>query len=263
VVSLARSRDPAAGDGFFTPAPPRVLAHRGLAIEAPENTLLAFAKALAVGVTHVETDVHVSADGVAMISHDPDLKRLLGRRATIAHLTSTELRRLDLGFGQSYCTLAEALDGFPDLRFNIDIKIGGAVEPTVEAIRDAGATRRVLIGSFSPERRLAAVRMLPGVATSVSARGAVGAVAAARAGSLRSLRRILRDIQAVQLPVSVLRMPAFTPRTIAAFHASGVEVHAWTINDPAEMDRLLALGVDGLVTDRADLAIDAVARFAA
>jgi len=240
-----------------------VLAHRGLAIGAPENTLLAFAKALAVGVTHVETDVHVSADGVAVISHDPDLKRLLGRRATIAHLTSTELRRLDLGYGQGYCTLAEALDGFPDLRFNIDIKIGGAVLPTVEAIRSAGATRRVLIGSFSPRRRLAAVRMLPGVATSVSARGAIGAVAAARAGSLRSLRRILRDIQAVQLPPSVLRMPAFTPRTIAAFHAAGVEIHAWTINDPAEMDRLLALGVDGLVTDRADLAIEAVARFSA
>jgi glycerophosphoryl diester phosphodiesterase len=240
-----------------------VLAHRGLAIGAPENTLLAFAKALAVGVTHVETDVHVSADGVAVISHDADLKRLLGRRATIAHLTSTELRRLDLGYGQGYCTLVEALDGFPDLRFNIDIKIGGAVLPTVEAIRSAGATRRVLVGSFSPRRRLAAVRMLPGVATSVSARGAIGAVAAARAGSLRSLRRILRDIQAVQLPPSVLRMPAFTPRTIAAFHAAGVEIHAWTINDPAEMDRLLALGVDGLVTDRADLAIEAVARFSA
>jgi glycerophosphoryl diester phosphodiesterase len=240
-----------------------VLAHRGLAIEAPENTLLAFAKALAVGVTHVETDVHVSADGVAMISHDPDLRRLLGRRATIAHLTSTELRRLDLGFGQAYCSLAEALDGFPDLRFNIDIKIGGAVGPAVEAIREAGATRRVLIGSFSPGRRTAAVRMLPGVATSISARGAVGSVAAARAGSLPILRRILRDVQAVQLPVSVLGMPAFTPRTITAFHDAGVEVHAWTINEPAEMDRLLELGVDGLVTDRSDLAIEAVGRFTA
>jgi glycerophosphoryl diester phosphodiesterase len=238
-----------------------VLAHRGLALGAPENTLLAFAKALAVGVTHVETDVHASADGVAMISHDTDLQRLLGRRATIDHLTSTELRRLDLGFGQGYCTLAEALEGFPDLRFNIDIKIAGAVEPAVDAIRAADAVGRVLIGSFSSRRRLEAVRMLPGVATSVSARGAIAAVAAARAGSVRSLRRILRDIQAVQLPVRVLGMPAFTPRTIAAFHAAGVEVHAWTINDPGEMDELLALGVDGLVTDRADVAMDAVARF--
>jgi glycerophosphoryl diester phosphodiesterase len=239
-----------------------VLAHRGLAVEAPENTLLAFAKALAVGVTHVETDVHVSADGVAMISHDPDLRRLVGRRVAVDHLTSQELRRIDLGWGQNYCSLAEALDGFPDVRFNIDIKIGGAVQPTVDAIRAAGATRRVLVGSFNPRRRLAAIRMLPGVATSISARGAVAAVAAARRGTLASLRRIVRDVEAVQLPESVLRMRAFTPRTIAAFHAAGVEIHAWTINDPAAMDRLLALGVDGLVTDRADLGMEALARFA-
>ena len=82
MASLRRSKVRSAGDGYFSPAPPRVLAHRGLAIDAPENTLLAFAKALAVGVTHVETDVHVSADGVAMISHDPDLRRLAERRAT-------------------------------------------------------------------------------------------------------------------------------------------------------------------------------------
>jgi len=263
VASLRRSRDRVAGDGFFSPAPPRVLAHRGLAIDAPENTLLAFAKALAAGATHVETDVHVSADGVAMISHDPDLRRLADRRVAVDHLTAQELRRIDLGWGQNYCSLADALDGFPDVRFNIDIKIGGAVQPTVDAVRAAGATRRVLIGSFSPRRRLAAIGMLPGVATSISARGAVAAVAAARGGSLPSLRRILRDVQAVQLPESVLRMRAFTPRTIAAFHAAGVEVHAWTINEPAAMDRLLALGVDGLVTDRADLGIEAVARFAA
>jgi glycerophosphoryl diester phosphodiesterase len=240
-----------------------VLAHRGLAIDAPENTLLAFAKALAVGVTHLETDVHASADGVAMISHDPDLRRLVGRHASVGHLTAAELRRIDLGGGQSYCSLAEALDGFPDARFNIDIKIGAAVWPAVEAIRSAGATSRVLIGSFSPERRIAAVRMLPGVATSISARGAVAAVAAARNGTLGTVRRILRDVQAVQLPETVLRMRAFTPRTIAAFHAADVEVHAWTINEPAAMDRLLALGVDGLVSDRADLAIEAVARFTA
>ena len=103
----------------------------------------------------------------------------------------------------------------------------------------------MLIGSFSPVRRTAAVRMLPGVATSISARGAVAAVAAARAGSLRSLRRILRDVQAVQLPVSVLRMRAFTPRTIAAFHAAGVEVHAWTINDPPQISNTLLWGGGG------------------
>ena len=221
MASLRRSRDRPPGDGYFSPAPPRVLAHRGLAIEAPENTLLAFAKALAVGVTHVETDVHVSADGVAMISHDPDLRRLAERRATIDHLTAAELRRIDLGFGQGYCSLAEALDGFPDVRFNIDIKIGGAVIPTVEAdprrtgdgpgadrlVQPGAAHRRGPDASRRRDLDLGAGRRCGG-------RGGAGRIA-------RDVRRILRDVQAVQLPVTVLRMPAFTPRTIAAFHAAG------------------------------------------
>jgi len=238
-----------------------VLAHRGLALEAPENTLLAFAKAVAVGVTHLETDVHGSADGVAMISHDPDLTRLAGRKVGIGQLTSHELRRIQLGAGQGFCSLAEALDAFPHACFNIDIKSENAVAPTVAAILAARATDRVLIGSFSPARRLTAVRQLAGVATSISSRGAVAAVTAARtAGGLPTLRRILRDVHAVQLPLSVLRMPTMTPRTIGAFHAAGVEVHAWTINDETAMDRLLDLGVDGVVTDRSDLAVAVLAR---
>jgi glycerophosphoryl diester phosphodiesterase len=231
-----------------------VLAHRGLALEAPENTLLAFAKATSIVVTHLETDVHGSADGVAMISHDPDLSRLAGRKIGVGQLTSHELRRIRLGEGQGYCSLAEALDAFPEARFNIDIKAENAVAPTVAAVLDARATDRVLIGSFSPARRVAAVRRLPGVATSISARGAIAAVSAARtAGGLPTLRRILRDVHAVQLPLSILRMSTVTPRTIGAFHAAGVEVHVWTINDEPTMERLLELGVDGLVSDRADL----------
>jgi glycerophosphoryl diester phosphodiesterase len=223
--------------------------------------LLAFAQALAVGATHLETDVHGSADGVAMISHDPDLTRLVGRKVQVAQLTSHELRRIRLGAGQSYCSLAEALDTFPDAKFNIDIKAASAIAPTAAAVRDAKATDRVLIGSFSPARRLAVVRQLPGVATSISSRGAVAAVSAARSRrGLATVKRVLRDVGAVQLPLSILRMPTMTPGTIAAFHAADVEVHAWTINDEETMDHLLDLGVDGLVTDRADLAMKVLQR---
>jgi glycerophosphoryl diester phosphodiesterase len=235
-----------------------VLAHRGFALEAPENTLLAFAKALAIGVTHLETDVHGSADGVAMISHDPDLSRLAGRKARVDHLTSHELRRVPLGDGQGYCSLADALDAFPEARFNIDVKAATAIPGTIEAIRDLRATDRVLVGSFDATRRLAVVRELPGVATSVSSRGGFAAVNAARVGSLRTLRRVLRGIHAVQLPLSMLRMSTLTPRTIRAFHDVGVEVHAWTVNDSDVMRRLLDDGVDGIVTDRADTALEVV-----
>lgn len=252
------ARDPQGRSGFFSPAPPRVLAHRGLAVEAPENTMLAFASAVAVGATHLETDVHGSADGVAMISHDPDLSRVAGRAVRVDQLTSHELRRVQLGQGQGFCSLAEALDAFPEARFNIDVKAASAIAPTVEAIRSANAIGRVLIGSFDGARRLAVVRQLPGVATSISSRGAAVALTGARTGRTEIVRRVLRDVDAVQLPTRALGGAVFTARTVPAFHAAGVEAHAWTVNDPAEMTRLLDLGVDGLVTDRADLAIPLV-----
>ena len=235
-----------------------MLAHRGLALEAPENTLLAFAKAAAIGATHLETDVHGSADGVAMVSHDPDLRRVADRDVRVEQLTSHELRRVQLGEGQGFCSLVEALDAFPDVRFNIDVKASSAIVGTVEAIRAANAIGRVLIGSFDGTRRLAVVRQLPGVATSISGRGAAAAVVGARTGRTEVVRRVLRDVDAVQLPTRALGGAVFTARTVPAFHAAGVEVHAWTVNDPAEMTRLLDLGVDGLVTDRADLAIPLV-----
>ena len=101
---------------------PRIIAHRGLASGAPENTLLAFLKALSAGATHLETDVHATADGDAVISHDPELTRVAGREVRVGQLTLAELRRIPLGHGQSFCSLAEALDAFPEARFNIDIK---------------------------------------------------------------------------------------------------------------------------------------------
>jgi glycerophosphoryl diester phosphodiesterase len=236
-----------------------VLAHRGLAVDAPENTLLAFAKALAVGATHVETDVHASADGVAILSHDPDLFRLTGRHVRIDQLTAAELGRIDLGEGQNFATLAAALDAFPDARFNIDIKAAGAALPTVQAVRTARAEHRVLIGSFSNARRLAVVRRLRGVATSVSSRGAVIATWAGALGIPALTRWALRGVQAVQLPDRILGVKTVSPRVIAAYHSADVEVHIWTINDPAVMERLLDAGVDGIVTDRADLALEVLA----
>lgn len=249
-------------EGFFSPAPPRVLAHRGLAVDAPENTLLAFAKALAVGVTHIETDVHASADGVAVIAHDETLERVAARKVRVDHLTMAELRRIDLGEGQGFCSLAEALDAFPDARFNVDLKSAASVQPAVDAIREHRAVDRVLIASFSDARRRAAVTQLPGVTTSLSSRDTMRVVLANRARLSATERRLLSSVHAVQVPERHKGVRVLTPRLIAAAHGSGVEVHVWTINEPDDMHRLLALGVDGLVTDRADLAIEVVKKHA-
>jgi len=232
-----------------------VLAHRGLALEAPENTMLAFAAALGVGVTHIETDVHASSDGVAVISHDPDLARVAGIEGRVDALGFARLREIDLGHGQSFCSLAEALDAFPETRFNIDIKSPDAVAPAVAAVLDAKAVDRVLVTSFSEARRRAAVRQLPGVATSASSSLFATALVAGKARSAPLLRRILRGIDAVQIPEQYSGVQIVTERMIRLLHSAKVEVHVWTVNDAPAMHRLLDLGVDGIVTDRADIAL--------
>jgi glycerophosphoryl diester phosphodiesterase len=250
---------------YFAPDLPRVFAHRGLAAAtatsdgAPENTLLAFAAAVGLGAQYVETDVHGSRDGVAVVSHDPDLTRLAGMTGTVNSHTMEELRAIDLGHDQGFCSLAEALDAFPETRFNIDVKSADAVQPTVDTILAAAATDRVLVTSFSESRRLAAVRQLPGVATSAGAARFARALAAAKTGMTGQLRTVLRSVDAVQVPMSYGPLSITTRRMIARLHEAGVEVHVWTINEPSVMNDLLDLGVDGLVTDRADLALDVLA----
>ena len=250
---------------YFESGLPRVFAHRGLAAAtefsdgAPENTMLSFAAALGVGVSYIETDVHGSRDGQAVISHDPDLTRLAGIQSAVNDYTMAELRSIDLGFDQGFCSLAEALDAFPETRFNIDLKSADAVQPAVDAILAANAVGRVLVTSFSEARRRAAVRQLPGVATSTGATRFAAALAAGKLGLAPVLRRTLRDVDCVQVPMNYGRLAITTPPMIRKLHAAGVEVHVWTINDEPTMHALLDLGVDGLVTDRADLAMKVVA----
>jgi glycerophosphoryl diester phosphodiesterase len=249
--------------GFLSPAAPRIFAHRGLAIDAPENTLLAFARAVAVGATYIETDVHATADGVAVVAHDPDLSRMVGRAERIRSLPLADLQRIDLGHGQTFCTLAEALDGFPETRFNIDVKAAAAAAPTAETIVRLGASDRVLVSSFDERRRRAALRGMPGVVSSSSARRFAVALLAGKVGFSPALRGALRGMVAVQVPERALGMSVVTTRMIARLHAAGIEIHVWTVNDPKRMRELLELGVDGIVTDRVDLGLVVAAEFGA
>jgi glycerophosphoryl diester phosphodiesterase len=244
---------------FLSTARPRVLAHRGLAVDAPENTLLAFLKALSNGATHLETDVHLSLDGIPVLSHDSDLSRLAGRTVRIDQLTFAELKRIDLGGGQTVASLSEALDAFPEALFNIDVKADSAPEATAAAIIQAKAIPRVLVTSFSENRRRRAVSLLPHVATSASAGILRAVIPEAKLHFDALVQRGLAGFAAVQVPERVKALRVVTPRFIDAVHAAGVEVHVWTVNEPDAMNRLLDLGVDGLVTDRCDIAAAVIA----
>lgn len=245
------------GSGYFAPERPRIFAHRGLATAAPENTLPSFAAAIAAGADYLETDVQVSRDGVAVLSHDPELAVPGVGRVTIAALTTPELADIDLG-GAGIPTLADALAAFPGARFNIDVKADGAERPSARAVRDAAAVHRVLITSFSESRRRRTIGLLPGAATSASRRGVVAALAAAASGSPARFRAALAGVSALQVPERYGPVKVVTPRLLRLARTTGVEVHVWTVNDPAAMVRLVESGVDGIVTDRADLAAAAL-----
>lgn len=243
---------------YFDPPGPRVFAHRGLATDVPENTIAAFQAAVDAGAIYLETDAHATADGVAVLVHDPEVV-VDGVTHAVRNLTLSQLRQLDLGHDHHVPTLAGALVTFPDIRFNIDVKSEQAAGPVAHAIRAERATDRVLITSFDEARRARAAAALPGVASSASSERFSRAFLGARLGSAALVRSALGDISSVQIPERHRNLRLVTARTVRTFHRAGVEVHVWTVNSPADMSRLLDLGVDGIITDRVDLALPLVA----
>ncbi len=236
---------------YFAGPTPRVFAHRGLHTTAPENTASSFRAAIEIGVTYIETDVVGSKDGVAVISHDTTLDRISDRTGRLADFTATELASVDVG-GEGFITLAQALEQFPTARFNIDVKDAAAISGVVSAVRDANALNRVLVTSFSASRRRATVAQLPGVASSAASSEFLAIAAMTRLGLTPPLPRI----HALQIPERAYGMTFVTEQLVERYHRAGLEVHVWTVNDEATMRRLLGLGIDGIVTDRADIALD-------
>jgi len=236
---------------------PLAFAHRGGAAEGDENTAEAFGRAVALGYRYVETDVHATADGVPVVFHDPSLQRLTGTAGRVADLRWADLAALRVGGAGAVPRLDDVLAAWPQGRFNIDVKADDAAGPTVEAIRRAGAADRVLLASFS-DARLARIRGLAGpeIATSLGRRD----VLRLRVSSLAGTRpRLPASAAAAQVPVRFGRLTVVDRRFVTRAHRLGLQVHVWTIDDPAEMHRLLDLGVDGIMTDRIEVLRDVYA----
>ena len=239
---------------FLDSPTPLAFAHRGGAAEGDENTIEAFGRAIALGYRYVETDVHATADGIPVVFHDATLKRLTGTAGSVAGLRWADLATLRVGGAGAVPRLDDVLAAWPEVRFNIDVKADGGAAPTVETIRRTSAEERVLLASFS-DARLARLRKLAGprVATSLGIRD----VARLRISSLIGARiRLPASAAAAQVPLRSRRVPVVDRRFVAQAHRLGIQVHVWTIDDPAVMGHLLDLGVDGIMTDRVEILRD-------
>jgi glycerophosphoryl diester phosphodiesterase len=251
-----------------------VFAHRGGGGRWPENSMFAFQHAAELGVDGLELDIHSTADGELVVIHDPFVDRVTNGRGAVRQMSLTELRQLDAGYwwtedgGHSYPfrgqgitipTLAELLKTFPHHWINIDIKQKDPpiVQPFVEMLRTYGMVNQVCVGSFHTPTVNAFRRLCPQAATAAT----LTEVQLFLALNVVGLGTLLpRRAVAMQLPEVERQLRVVTPEFVRAAHRQGTAVHVWTVNDIAQMCRLMAMGVDGLMTDYPDILLKLLKR---
>ncbi len=263
------------GTRYFTPPRPRLFAHRGSAGAWPENTLPSFLAALAAGVVYLELDVWVTRDGVAVIHHDETALRTCGVDARICDLTLSELKKLDAGHGFNpdggpeypfrgrkiaVPTLTELFEVAPGALFNIEIKQGNppVEDLIVDTVVQTGMEARVLLAAEQDEVMQRIRKGCGDIPTSLSF------------GELQDFYDWVgagcRDPyappgKALQIPQTFGPLELVTQESVQAAHAAGLEMHVWTVNDRADMQRLFKLGVDGLMSDHPEVLIEEARQF--
>jgi glycerophosphoryl diester phosphodiesterase len=221
--------------GYLDHPRPLAFAHRGGSGLHPENSWKAFQHAVELGYAYLETDVH----------------RVTDRTGRIARLTAAQVAAARIGGTEPIPLLADLIMAWPDIRFNLDVKDEPAIAPLVEVLRRTNSWDRVCLTSFSGRRLEATRRLLPQPVCSATAPAGIGAIRAGLPAKALAARFSARSVRCAQIPFGMA-----TSRFIDRAHAAGLQVHAWTVNDPAVMASLLGLGVDGIMTDETELLRD-------
>ena len=222
-----------------------ISAHRGGSMEAPENTLESFKYSLELGCAYIETDVQLSSDGIPYIFHDDDLSRLLGKDVAFNSLHSSEIQNLKLFESFDIPTLETALTTFPDALFQIDLKTDEVAIPAMKIIETLEAFDRVCIASFSSKRLARINEMYPHVCLSMGPKEILKLLLASY-----GLYKKKVPGNCLQVPIYQYGIKLVTRRFIQYVQNIGLKIHVWTINDVNEMQQLISLGVDGIITDR-------------
>lgn len=233
---------------------PVAIAHRGFSPDGLENSLVAFRAAVGLGYGYVETDVQTTADGVAVVFHDATLDRVTDGRGGISELTAGQVAVARISGREPIPTLAELIMALPGVRINLDVKDNGSVATLALAIEEYGLHDRVCVASFSDRRRRAVLsRLSRRTASSAGQRTTAAFVLLGPWLPRFLMRRILHDVDCLQIPLSFKAIRIVTAKSVARAHALGLKVHVWTVDEPDRMHELFDMGVDGVMTDRADV----------
>jgi len=251
---------------FFDHPRPLVFAHRGGSALGPENTLAAFDLGIAAGADGLELDVHLSADGVPVVHHDATLDRTTAGSGPLATRTAAELARVDAGCrfaaggsfpfrnqGVGIPALRDVLRRYPNARIVVEMKVDSREmgEAVAHEVRLAGAATRVCAAGYGRRSAAAARAALPEMAT--SACHAEVRLAVYRGWAGWPVRRA--PYGGYQVPEHVGLLRIVSPRFVRHAHDAGLKVQVWTVDDEPDMRRLLEWGVDGLISNRPDLAV--------
>ncbi len=256
---------------------PKALAHRGDSFHFPENTEISFAAAIKLGVDVIETDVHLTSDGEILIWHDENFSRISGDSRKIREIHSRELEEIDAGAfftrdgGKTYpfrrqgihpLLLKDALSRFPGTRFNIDLKDNNPelAEACSELFQKSRSEARVCIGSFH-HKVLESFRNTAGrVETSISRKELKKQLGIYRfGGSIPVIRKGISRV--IQMPEYHKGIKLLTPGLIRWAKKRDVIIQIWTVNEPARMEKLFKMGVDGIFSDDAESVVKVAAAY--
>ncbi len=253
-----------------------VLAHRGWSGRFPENTMLAFRKAAELPIDGLEMDIHSTRDGVLVVCHDSTVDRTTNGHGRIQDFTLAELQQLDAGYrftpdgGQTYPfrgqgvtipTLAEVFVAFPHLWINVDIKQKepGIVRPFCQLIRNYDLSENLCVGSFSNKTVHAFRRTCPEVVRVASLRETLWLYLLSKLHLEGWYRGRAHTVQVPPVEEKY-RLTIATPRFVQAAHRNNTAVHLWTINEKEEIRRFIEMGVDGLISNFPDRALEVLGR---
>ncbi len=251
---------------YFEPDKFLVIAHRGGRSLGPENTIYTFKRAIEKGADVLEMDLQTTADGQLVVLHDRNVNRTTNGKGAVDGFSLSELKKLDAGFrwsphnsntfplrnkGITIPTLADVFQALPDTRMNIEIKSSqvNTIQDLCRVIREHGMAEKVMVACFDSGKLGEFRSVCPEVATSAGASEAVLFYWLQRA-QLESAYS--PSAQALQIPEAYRDRRITTSRFLDAAHARNMRVHVWTVNDTESMQRLIALGVDGIMTDYPD-----------